>query len=198
MSVAPTGYDTLGIELDHMPTKVLRAVRIGLGLASTVALLLGIALLVWPGRTLVVGGALLGINLVITGLVRTGIGVFGSAYSAGMRALSIVLGLLVMIGGIVVLRNLAASTAILLLIMTLMVGIGWIIDGVLALVDSGKAASRGWAIALGIISIIAGIAVVASPAWSAWLFVTFAAIMLVILGIVGIVRAFRLGSGREA
>ncbi len=198
MSTPPAGFDSLGIDLDSIPEKLIRAVRIGLGLASAVALLIGIALLVWPGRTLMVGGALIGINLIITGLVRTAIGVFGSAYSAGMRALSIVLGLLVILGGIVLLRNLAAGTAILVLIMTIVVGIGWIIDGVMTLVDSDKAASRGWAIAFGIISILAGIAVVAAPAWSATFFFTFAAIVLIVLGVIGIVRAFRLGSGRTA
>ncbi|MDN4477566.1 DUF308 domain-containing protein [Demequina sp. SYSU T00039] len=197
MSTPSAGFDSLGIDLDSVPEKLIRAVRIGLGLASAVALIIGVALLVWPGRTLMVGGALIGINLLITGLVRTAIGVFGSAYSAGMRVLSIVLGLLVILGGIVLLRNLAAGTAILVLIMTIVVGIGWIIDGVMALVDSDKASSRGWAIALGIISILAGIAVVAAPAWSATFFFTFVAIILIVLGIVGLVRAFRFGSGRS-
>ncbi len=198
MTSAPTSVDSLGIELDEIPDSVLRAVRIGLGIASTVALIVGVALLVWPGRTLAVGGALIGINLLFTGLVRTGIGVFGRAYSAGMRVLSIVLGLLILLGGIVVLRNLAASTAILLLIMTIVVGISWIIDGVLALVNSGKAASRGWAIALGAISILAGLTVVVMPGWTAWMFVTVTAIVLIVLGIVGVVRAFRIGATRTA
>lgn len=192
MSSAPTGLDSFALSLDDVPEKLLRAVRIGLGLAGVIALLLGVALLVWPGRTLAVGGALIGINLLIAGLVRTAIGIFGTAYSAGVRVLSIVLGLLVILGGIIMLRNLAASTAILLIIMTIVVGISWIIDGVMALVDSGNAPSRGWAIALGIVSIIAGIAVVAMPGWTAWMFVTFAAIMMIVLGVIGIVRAFRL------
>ena len=135
MSSAPTGLDSFALSLDDVPEKLLRAVRIGLGLAGVFALILG---------------------------------------------------------GIIMLRNLAASTAVLLIIMTIVVGISWIIDGVMALVDSGNAPSRGWAIALGIISVIAGIAVVAMPAWTAWMFVTFAAIMMIVLGVIGIVRAFRL------
>ncbi len=188
--------DVLGIELDAVPAKFLSAVRIGLGIVSAIALFIGVALLVWPGRTLVVAGALIGINFLISGVVRLGVGIFGTAYSGGMRALSIILGLFVLLGGIVVLRNLAASTAILLLIMTIIVGISWIVEGIVALVDSDKAPSRGWAIALGIVSIVAGVAVVAMPGWTAVVFITFAAIMLIVLGVTGIVRALRFGSGR--
>ncbi len=188
--------DVLGLEIDNVPAKFISAVRVGIGIVSAIALFIGVALLVWPGRTLVVAGALIGINLLVSGVVRLGVGVFGTAYSGGMRALSIILGLFVLLGGIIMLRNLESSTAILLLIMTIIVGISWIIEGIVALVDSDKAPSRGWAITLGILSIVAGVAVVAMPGWTAVVFVTFAAIMLIVLGLTGIIRAFRFGSGR--
>lgn len=193
-----TPRDTLGIDLDSIPARVLQAVRIGFGIAGGAALALGIALLVWPDRTLAVGAALLAINFLIIGVVRLAIGVFGTAYSSGMRVLAIVMGLLLVIGGIVILRNLTASATALVLIVTITVGISWIIEGVTTLVDADRARSRGWAIASGVIAILAGIAVVSAPGWTAMVLLTFAGIALILLGAVGLIRAFTLGRGRTA
>lgn len=185
--------EEFGLDLAHVPASTVRAVRIGLALASGVALLLGIALLVWPGKTLVVGAVLVAINFLVSGAFRIVIGIVGSAFSGGLRALSIIMGVLLLIGGVVMLRNLTASAAVLLLVMTIAVGIGWIIEGIMALVDSDRAGSRAWAIALGIISIVAGIGVMVVPVWSAQVLVILTAITLVIMGAVGLGRAFFFG-----
>jgi len=72
-------------------------------------------------------------------------------------------------------------------------GISWIIEGVLALTESGFARSQGWAIFLGIISVLAGISVLAVPAWSAALLIMFTGISLVITGVSSLARAFTFG-----
>ena len=100
-----TPRDALGIDLDTVPARALRAVRIGFGIAGGAALALGIALLVWPDRTLAEGAALLAINFLIIEVVRLAIGVFVTAYASGMRVLAIVMGLLLVVGGIVILRK---------------------------------------------------------------------------------------------
>jgi uncharacterized membrane protein HdeD (DUF308 family) len=190
--------NVFGIDLVEASSAAITMIRVALGLAATTMLLLGIALTVWPGRTLVVGAALLGINLLVLGLVRIVIGIFSAAPSAGLRILEIVLGVLLMLGGTITLRNLDASTAALLLIATIAVGFGWIIDGIVTLAESGNAASRGIAIAFGAISILAGIAVVATPVWTAAVFVTFAAVLLMVFGVVGLIRAFTFGKTARA
>ena len=136
---------------------------------------------------------ILGIYFLVAGAIKVGVGIFGHSISGGMRALNIILGLLVMVAGIIALRNSAATGEILLIFTVIMIGIGWIIEGIIALVESGKAESRGWAITFGIISIIAGIAVLAIPGWTAFWLVMMTAIMLVILGVVGVIRAFTFG-----
>lgn len=188
---------TLGFELDEreLTRGAISAVRIMFGVLGALGLAIGIALLVWPGRTLVVGAAFVGVYFAIAGVVRIAVGIFGSALSGGLRTLSIIFGLLVLLAGVVTLRNLEASTAILLLVMAIAVGISWIIDGIMALVESGKAASRGWAIAYGIIGIVAGVFVLSAPGLSAAFFIMINAIVFVILGVVGLVRAFTFGRG---
>lgn len=174
------------------PPELIKAMAWIIGLSAGFSLALGIALVAWPGATLKVGAALLAINFVLGGVLRIVISILRSGYSGGMRAVSLIFGVLLLLGGVVMLRNLGASAAVLLLLATLMVGLGWIIEGVMALVDSNSARSRGWAIALGILSILAGIVVVAIPGWTAALFVWFTAIMLIVIGALGLVRAFSL------
>lgn len=187
-----------GISLTDASPGTVTAIRVALGVASALMLILGVALTVWPGRTLVVGAALLGINFVAVGLLRLAIGIFSGAHSVGLRILQIIMGLLLVLGGAVTLRNLGASTVVLLLIATITVGFGWIIEGIVILAESGGAASRGLAITFGVISIIAGIAVVATPGWTAVVFITFAAVLLIVFGLLGLIRAFTFGKAAKA
>jgi uncharacterized membrane protein HdeD (DUF308 family) len=64
---------------------------------------------------------------------------------------------------------------------------------VISIAESSRAASSGWAIAFGVLSILAGIVVLVLPASSAAFLLIFAAVALIVLGIIGIVRAFTFG-----
>ncbi|WP_062516112.1 HdeD family acid-resistance protein [Demequina gelatinilytica] len=190
----------LGFELDAraLTARAITLVRVMFAVLGAVALAVGIALIVWPGRTLAVGAALAGVYFVIAGVARIAMGVLGAAVSAGLRSLSIVMGVLMLIAGVVMLRNLEASTAVLLIVVALTVGIGWIIDGIMVILESGKARSRGWALTYGIVGLLAGIAVIAFPAMTATVLVWIAAAVFVLLGVVGLVRAFTFGRELEA
>ena len=74
-----------------------------------------------------------------------------------------------------------------------MVGIVWIIEGIVGLTLIGDAASKVWTIIFAIISILAGISLVTSPLWGAAFLWWLLGLSLVILGIVQIIRAFRFG-----
>ena len=75
-------------------------------------------------------------------------------------------------------------------------GVGWIIDGIMALVESGRGTRNpGFGIAFGIFAIIAGIIVLVWPGWTALAFAVLVGIVLSILGVVGIIRAFTFGKG---
>ncbi|SEJ36868.1 HdeD family acid-resistance protein [Demequina mangrovi] len=190
----------LGLELDAraLTARAITAVRVMFAVLGVVALAVGVAMLVWPGRTLAVGAALAGIYFVIAGVARIAMGVLGASISGGLRGLSIVMGVLMLVAGMVMLRNLAASTTVLLVIVALTVGVGWIIDGIMVILESGKARSRGWAVAYGAIGVLAGIAVIAFPTMTATVMIWIAAAVFVVLGIMGLVRAFTFGRGIEA
>lgn len=172
------------------------AVRAAFGLVGILSLLLGIALLVWPGKTVAVVAGIVGVYFIIAGIARLALSIFSRGLTAGHRILGLVLGVIVLIAGIVILRNLEAATSVLVLIAVLAMGIGWIVDGIIALVESGRGnRSAGLGIAFGIFSILAGIVVLVWPGWTALAFAVLVGITLAVLGVVGIVRAFTFGKG---
>ncbi len=176
-----------------MTRTAINAVRTALGVSGAVALILGVVLLFWPEKTLSVLAIFLGIYFLVAGVMRLAIGIFSRGIRGGSRALNIVLGALLIFAGIVALKNVSAAAVTLVIFAIAFIGVGWIIDGVMALAEAGRAPSSGWAIAFGILSILAGIVVLVLPASSAVFLLWFAAFALIILGIIGIVRAFTFG-----
>ena len=188
--------DALRLEARGLAKRAIDGVRVVFGIAGAAALVIGVLLLVWPQHTIPVLAFLFGIYLVITGGVRLALGIFGQSLGTGTRVLNVLLGVLLVIGGVIALRDTAVASATLLLIVAIVVGIGWIVEGIMAITESGASMSRGWSITYGIISILGGVAVLAVPGWSGFWLLMVAAIILIVLGIIGLVRAFTFG--REA
>lgn len=191
-----------GISLDVFefdPTSLgksgINAVRAAFGLVGILALGLGIALLVWPGKTIAVAAGIAGVYFIVAGIARLALAIFSRGLSAGHRILGIVLGIIILLAGIVILRNLDTATAVLLLIAVIAMGIGWIVDGIMAIVESGRNGRGGVGVAFGIFGIIAGVIVLVWPEWTALALAVLIGITLSILGVVGIVRAFTFGKG---
>ena len=84
----------------------------------------------------------------------------------------------------------SSSVAWLALFIGILVGIMWIVEGIVALSTLGDAASKGWSIFFAILSIIAGIVVLFSPVWGTLVLWWLLGISLIVLGIINIVRAF--------
>lgn len=183
----------LNLDARSMTRSAINGIRAALGISGGVAVVLGVVLLFWPEKTLAVLAIFLGIYFLVAGIMRLAIGIFSRGIGGGIRTLNIILGVLLVIAGIVALKNVTAAATTLVILAVAFIGIGWIIEGVMALVESGRAPSSGWAIAYGIISIIAGLVVLVLPASSAVFLLLFAAIALIVLGIIGIVRAFTFG-----
>jgi uncharacterized membrane protein HdeD (DUF308 family) len=186
---------TTGVQLDatRLTRGVINALRAAFGVLGVVALVLGVVLLFWPTKTVAAVAIFLGIYFVIAGAIRLAVGIFSRGIPGADRTLDIFVGILLLVGGIFALRNVATSSVALLILIVTIIGIGWIIEGILSLVQARTAPSAGWAIVYGIISIIAGIYVLAAPGVSALFLLTFSSIVLIILGVVGIVRAFTFG-----
>lgn len=111
--------------------------------------------------------------------------------------LDILIGVLLTVGGVIVLKNAALSGATLAVLITMVVGLGWMMEGVMALVESWRMPSSGWAVVYALLSIVAGFIVLFSPVSStAWL-ILFGGCALIVLGVVAIVRAFTFGKPRR-
>ena len=164
-------------------------IRTALGLSGAIALIVGILILVWPGRTAIVLTAIIAVYAIVGGLVYAGLGIFSKTMGGWARVGHIVLGLIYVIAGIVAFFNLGMTTAWLALFLGILVGIMWIVEGVVALTTLGGTGSKGWTIFFAILSIVAGIVLLFSPLYIAVLWLLLG-VSLVVLGIIQIVRAF--------
>ena len=126
-----------------------------------------------------------------------GLGIFSKGISGGARALDIILGVLFVIGGVLMLANPTESAVVIGIFLGVLIGILWIIEGAVALAQSGSSSSRGWSIFFGILSIIAGIVLLFSPVWGVVVLFWVLGIALIVLGIVQIVRAFTFARGMQ-
>lgn len=170
-------------------------IRTALGIGGVLAVIVGILILVWPGRTAAFVTAIIAIYAIAAGLVYAGLGIFSKTKGGWARVGHIVLGILFIIAGVVALFNLAQTTAWLALFLGILVGIMWIVEGIVSLSTLGDASSKGWTIFFAILSIIAGIILLFSPLWGAAVLWWLLGISLIVLGIINVVRAFTFGKG---
>ena len=170
-------------------------IRTALGIGGVLAVIVGILILVWPGRTAAFVTAIIAIYAIAAGLVYAGLGIFSKTKGGWARVGHIVLGILFIIAGVVALFNLAQTTAWLALFLGILVGIMWIVEGIVSLSTLGDASSKAWTIFFAILSIIAGIILLFSPLWGAVVLWWLLGISLIVLGIINVVRAFTFGKG---
>lgn len=168
-------------------------VRTALGLAGVLTLIAGILILVWPGQTAAVVTGILAIYTIAAGLVYAGLGIFSKEKGGWSRIGHIVLGLLFIVAGIVAFSNWPVTTALLAVFVAIMIGITWIIEGIVSLSTLGDASSKVWTIIFAVISIIAGIYLLFSPLWGAIVLWWLLGIMLIAMGVVNVIRAFSFG-----
>jgi uncharacterized membrane protein HdeD (DUF308 family) len=152
---------------------------------------LGIVVLIWPDKTIVVVAVLFGIQLVIAGIFRFVSALAIDDASGGTRALLALLGVLAFIVGIYALRHVNVTIAAL----ALLLGIFWIVNGLIELftaIGHREMPGRGWTIILALLSIVAGIVVLAYPDISLVALAIVLGIWLVALGVIEIALAFKL------
>ena len=190
---AATPGETLAADLAAAGSKALGALKIAFGLAGLVTLVVGVLILVWPGRTAVVGTAILAVYAVVVGLIYLAVAVFSKDRGAWSRIGHVVLAALFVGGGISAFSNLQATTAVLAVFLAVLIGALWIVEGIVSLLTVGRSDQKTWTVIFAIISVLAGIALISSPLWSAVLLWWLIGISLVVLGLVQIVRAVTFG-----
>lgn len=100
-----------GFDEKSMAGKAVKAVRWIYAITGVLALVAGIALLFAPAKSLVFLTTILGFYFVITAAIRLFTAVFEPLLPTGWRVTSIISNLLIILGGVIILRNQAFSTA---------------------------------------------------------------------------------------
>jgi uncharacterized membrane protein HdeD (DUF308 family) len=155
---------------------------------GVVTLVLGLIVTFYPSATLNVIAVLLGLLLIVSGLFYL-IRVFG--HDEAHRVWMGIAGLLLVVIGVVLLRHLHLTVALIGLI----IGISWIVQGVVALIVSFSGSSgegRGWWIFFGIVSLIGGIVITAVPTQSVTALAILVGIWFIIQGLFEIVGGIML------
>jgi uncharacterized membrane protein HdeD (DUF308 family) len=160
---------------------------------GVLTLLAGVAVLAWPGRTLIVVAVLFGVQLIVSGIFRFVAAFAADELTGGSRVLLAVLGVLSLIIGLYAVRHVLVT----LLALALLLGIFWIVNGAMELfiaLSHQEMANRGWSAVTGIVSIIAGIIVLAYPGISLLVLAVVLSVWLLFYGVMEITLAFRLRS----
>jgi uncharacterized membrane protein HdeD (DUF308 family) len=163
-------------------------------LSGLLAVVLGVLILVWPGKSLIVASVLFGIYLVVSGVAQV-IFAFSLDVSAPSRILLFVSGAASLILAVLAFRHFGEGYAILLL--AIWIAVGFIFRGVattVSAISDPRLPGRGWAIFFGVITIIAGIIVLAYPFDSIITLTLVVGIWLIIIGVFEIISSFRLRS----
>jgi len=142
----------------------------------------GILILIWPQTTLLVVAVLFGLQLLISGIVRIVSGAMDSFPEGWHRGLSITLGVLIVLAGILCIRNPALS----LLTIIVLVAIGWLVDGVINIVlgAQSRPGDRLGRILMGVVFLIGAVLLLVFPTSALLTFVLLGGWILIVFGIV--------------
>jgi len=157
-------------------------------IAGLITVVLGIIVAAAPSQSVTVIAVLLGILMIVSGLYHL-LAVFGSGEQE--RLWHGVAGLLFVLVGVVLIRHLNLSVAVI----GLVIGFSWIAQGVSLLIVSSSGRPRGgaaWAAFFGIISLIAGIVVVAAPVSSVTVLAALTGIWFIVMGLLETIGALAL------
>ena len=182
-------------DVQPAPASVLAASWQATLVLGVLSLILGIIVSFHPTGSLNVLAVLLGIQMILFGIFHL-VRIFGR--DEQHRIWLGISGLLSVVIGVVLIRHLHVTVALIGLI----IGLSWIVQGLAAVIGGlgrGLREGNGWWIAFGVVSLIAGIVVVAAPVTSLKVMAVLLGIWFIILGLFEIVAGFLLRqAGRAA
>ena len=158
--------------------------------SGLLAVILGVVVLAWPAKSLLVAAIVFGAYLLVTGISQV-IMAFSLDVTAGGRILLFISGAAALILAVLAFRHFGEGYAILLL--AIWIGVGFVFRGVattVAAISDPTLPGRGWQIFVGVISLIAGVVVIASPFESILALSIVAGISLIAIGVFEVVSAF--------
>jgi uncharacterized membrane protein HdeD (DUF308 family) len=164
-------------------------------LSGILAVILGILVLTWPGKTIIVAAIIFGAYLLVTGFAQV-IFAFSLHVSAGGRVLLFISGAASLILAVLCFRSLQDS----ILLLAIWIGIGFIFRGVataVSAISDPTLPGRWWEIFIGVITLIAGVIVLASPFESLATLTLVVGIWLIVIGVFEAVSAFGIRSASK-
>jgi uncharacterized membrane protein HdeD (DUF308 family) len=154
-----------------------------------VAVALGVIVLTWPGKTLLVAGVLFGIYLVVSGIGYV-FAAFGAHTGAAMRVLMFLTGVVSLVLGFFCFRDKLES----ILLLALWIGISWVFRGVTLLATAlsfDHLPARGWQALAGVIIVIGGGVLIIYPMDSIEILTLVAGWWLIVIGIIDVIDALQ-------
>jgi len=161
-------------------------------LSGILAVILGILVLAWPGKTIIVAAIFFGAYLLVTGFAQV-IFAFSLHVSAGGRVLLFLSGAAALILAVLCFRSLQNS----ILLLAIWIGVGFIFRGVataVSAISDPTLPGRAWEIFIGVISLIAGVVMLASPFESIATLTLVVGIWLIVIGVFEVASAFGIRS----
>ena len=158
-------------------------------LTGVTAVALGVIVLAWPGKTLLVAGVLFGIYLVVSGIGYV-FAAFGTHTGAAMRVLTFITGVISLVLGFFCFRDKFEAVALL----ALWIGISWVFRGMTLLATAlslDHLPGRGWQALSGLIIVIGGGVLIISPIDSIAILTLVAGCWLIAIGVVDVITAFQ-------
>ena len=157
--------------------------------ASVFGVVLGVMMVAWPEATLKVVAVLFGAWLLLHGVVRIVQAITGTAREGAERAILGVVGVFFLVSGVIALRNLLGTLAVLVTL----VGLMWLIGGIMELISAfggPRGGYRMWHVVLGSLSIVAALVVLVWPDLSLITLVYVTGAWLIVMGLIQVAMVF--------
>lgn len=159
------------------------------GMASAVV---GLLVLWRPVHSVAVFTVVLSFWFILLGVARIVSALMVKGMSAVWRLLNALAGAFLVASGCLAGRYALLSAGVLLLFTSIMIGISWIFEGILAFFESAGSRGRFWSSLSSVLSLAGGIIVLAWPIRSITLLLRIAGFALVVYGAAAIARGVRL------
>lgn len=165
-------------------------------LSGLLAVVLGVLVLAWPGKTIVVAAIFFGAYLLVSGVMQV-VMAFSLRISGAQRFLLLISGLASVVLGVLCFMSLQNS----ILLLAIWIGVGFIFRGVattVSAVSDKLLPGRGWEIFFGIISVLAGIVMLTVPFDSLAILTQVVGIWLIVIGVFEVVMSFGIRKAGKA
>jgi uncharacterized membrane protein HdeD (DUF308 family) len=183
------GADPAAVEADRRVQEVVRTEWRMLLVLGVISILFGLGMIVWQDATLRVVAVLVGIWLLGAGIVRV-LSAFMAGQSAGRQILSGIVGLLLIVGGVACLRDLAKGLAVL----AFLIALTWLFSGLSAimLAFGERGGQRIGLFVIGALSLLVGLVFLVVPELSLTALIWLTGLSAIAIGAGECVMAFRL------